>query len=63
MKYNFLGNTGLAVSELCFGTMTFGGGTGIWQAIGRTQQKEVNELMILPMFTLTVIQKKYWANP
>jgi aryl-alcohol dehydrogenase-like predicted oxidoreductase len=45
MKYNFLGNTGLAVSELCFGTMTFGGGTGIWQAIGRTQQKEVNELM------------------
>ena len=44
MKYNFLGNTGLVVSELCFGTMTFGG-TGFWEAIGTTQQEEVNELM------------------
>jgi aryl-alcohol dehydrogenase-like predicted oxidoreductase len=25
MKYNLLGNTGLKVSELCLGTMTFGG--------------------------------------
>ena len=25
MKYNLFGNTGLIVSELCFGTMTFGG--------------------------------------
>jgi aryl-alcohol dehydrogenase-like predicted oxidoreductase len=45
MKYNFLGNTGLVVSEICFGTMTFGGTGGIWEAIGKTQQKEVNELM------------------
>jgi len=44
MKYNFLGNTGLVVSELCFGTMTFGG-KGYWEAIGKTQQKEVNDLM------------------
>jgi aryl-alcohol dehydrogenase-like predicted oxidoreductase len=44
MKYNFLGNTGLVVSELCFGTMTFGG-KGIWEAIGGVQQKEVNDLM------------------
>jgi aryl-alcohol dehydrogenase-like predicted oxidoreductase len=44
MKYNFLGNTGLVVSELCFGTMTFGG-KGIWEAIGKIQQKEVNDLM------------------
>jgi len=44
MKYNFLGNTGLLVSEICFGTMTFGG-KGMWEAIGRIQQKEVNELM------------------
>jgi aryl-alcohol dehydrogenase-like predicted oxidoreductase len=44
MKYNFLGNTGLVVSELCFGTMTFGG-KGIWENIGTTQQKEVNDLM------------------
>jgi len=27
MKYNLLGNTGLKVSELCLGTMTFGGQT------------------------------------
>ncbi|MBK0381050.1 aldo/keto reductase [Mucilaginibacter segetis] len=44
MKYNFLGNTGLLVSEICFGTMTFGG-KGFWEGIGKTQQKEVNELM------------------
>jgi aryl-alcohol dehydrogenase-like predicted oxidoreductase len=44
MKYNFLGNTGLVVSELCFGTMTFGG-KGIWEAIGKIQQQEVNDLM------------------
>jgi len=44
MKYNFLGNTGLLVSELCFGTMTFGG-TGLYEAIGKAQQKEVNEIM------------------
>jgi aryl-alcohol dehydrogenase-like predicted oxidoreductase len=44
MKYNFFGNTGLVVSEICFGTMTFGG-KGIWEAIGKVQQKEVNSLM------------------
>lgn len=46
MKYNFLGNTGLLVSELCFGTMTFGGNSaGIWSNIGKVQQDEVNDLM------------------
>ncbi len=46
MKYNLLGNTGLLVSEICFGTMTFGGGGGgIWSNIGKTQQDEVNSLM------------------
>ncbi|GAA4309100.1 aldo/keto reductase [Mucilaginibacter gynuensis] len=44
MKYNLLGNTGLLVSEICFGTMTFGG-TGYWEAIGKIQQQEVNDLM------------------
>jgi aryl-alcohol dehydrogenase-like predicted oxidoreductase len=44
MKYNFLGNTGLLVSEICFGTMTFGG-KGYWEAIGKIQQEEVNSLM------------------
>jgi aryl-alcohol dehydrogenase-like predicted oxidoreductase len=45
MKYNRLGNTGLYVSELCLGTMTFGGGGGIWQHIGKLQLDEVNALM------------------
>lgn len=44
MKYNFFGNTGLIVSEICFGTMTFGG-KGMWEAIGKIQQDEVNDLM------------------
>lgn len=44
MKYNLLGNTGVLVSELCFGTMTFGG-QGIWENIGRQQQDEVNALL------------------
>jgi len=46
MKYNFIGNTGLMVSELCFGTMTFGGqNAGMWENIGKLQQKEVNDML------------------
>jgi aryl-alcohol dehydrogenase-like predicted oxidoreductase len=46
MKYNLVGKTGLMVSELCFGTMTFGGqNAGIWEKIGKLQQKEVNEML------------------
>nr|WP_294794240.1 aldo/keto reductase [uncultured Mucilaginibacter sp.] len=46
MKYNLLGNTGIYVSEICFGTMTFGGSNGgIWTNIGQVQQQEVNSLM------------------
>ncbi len=44
MKYNILGNTGLKVSELCLGTMTFGG-KGFWTAIGTLQQQPVDELV------------------
>ncbi len=40
MRYNLLGKTGLYVSELCLGSMTFGGGSGMWRAIGRLGQKE-----------------------
>lgn len=41
MRYNSLGRTGLIVSELCLGTMTFGGGdAGIWGHIGRLDQDE-----------------------
>ncbi|GAB3305175.1 aldo/keto reductase [Hymenobacter tenuis] len=44
MKYNLLGNTGLKVSELCLGTMTFGG-KGWAAAIGNLGQAAVDELM------------------
>ena len=44
MKYNLLGNTGLRVSELCLGTMTFGG-KGMWTAIGTLPQNEVDTLV------------------
>jgi len=45
MRYNLLGNTGLYVSELCLGAMTFGGGSGMWQAIGQLGHKESLELV------------------
>jgi aryl-alcohol dehydrogenase-like predicted oxidoreductase len=45
MRMKKLGNTGLLVSELCLGTMTFGGGEGIWNSIGNLQQAEVDALM------------------
>jgi len=44
MKYKQLGRTGLLVSELCFGTMTFGG-KGFWEVIGRQPQDVVNTLV------------------
>jgi len=44
MKYNLLGNTGLKVSELCLGTMTFGG-KGYWTNIGSIEQNIVDELV------------------
>jgi aryl-alcohol dehydrogenase-like predicted oxidoreductase len=47
MKYNQLGRTGLFVSEICLGTMTFGGSesAGIWKAIGALQQGEVDAIV------------------
>jgi aryl-alcohol dehydrogenase-like predicted oxidoreductase len=43
MRYHLLGQTGLYVSELCLGTMTYGGSKGIWENIGSLQQDAVNE--------------------
>jgi len=45
MKYNTLGRTGLLVSEICLGTMTFGGRGGQWAAIGQLDQAAVNGLL------------------
>ena len=44
MRYNPLGQTGLFVSEMCLGTMTFGG-KGIYQAIGAVGEKEATSLV------------------
>src|SRR5229473_1495583 len=38
VKYNQLGNTGLFVSEICLGTMTFGG-QGMFKVVGEVDQK------------------------
>jgi aryl-alcohol dehydrogenase-like predicted oxidoreductase len=43
VRYHLLGQTGLYVSELCLGTMTYGGRAGIWESIGNLQQDAVNE--------------------
>ncbi len=47
MKYKQLGRTGLFVSEICLGTMTFGGSeqAGMWKAIGALQQGEVDAIV------------------
>ena len=45
MRYKPLGRTGLFVSELCLGTMTFGGSEGIWRQIGSLEQKEAEQLI------------------
>ena len=44
MRYNPLGQTGLYVSELCLGAMTFGGG-GVYKVIGELGSKEAEELI------------------
>ncbi len=45
MRYNKLGNTGLFVSELCLGTMTFGGDGEMWSQIGDLQQTDADKLV------------------
>jgi aryl-alcohol dehydrogenase-like predicted oxidoreductase len=45
MRHRPLGRTGLFVSELCLGTMTFGGGGGLWGQIGNLQQAEAERLV------------------
>ena len=45
MQYKTLGDTGLLVSTLCFGTMTFHGGTGLFRAIGTVDQAGADQLI------------------
>jgi aryl-alcohol dehydrogenase-like predicted oxidoreductase len=45
MQYKTLGNTGLLVSTLCFGAMTFHGGSGLFKMIGGSNQSEADDII------------------
>ena len=45
MKYKMLGRTGLYVSEICLGTMTFGGQGGFWPLIGQLDQAAATAML------------------
>jgi aryl-alcohol dehydrogenase-like predicted oxidoreductase len=45
MNYRELADTGVFVSELCLGTMTFGGRGQIWEMMGGLEQKSVDGLV------------------
>lgn len=44
MKYRPFGKTGVYVSEICLGTMTFGG-KGFWEPIGKLDAKQAQTLI------------------
>jgi aryl-alcohol dehydrogenase-like predicted oxidoreductase len=44
MRYKTLGGTGLLVSEICLGTMTFGG-RGYWTNIGEVEQSTADAIL------------------
>jgi aryl-alcohol dehydrogenase-like predicted oxidoreductase len=44
MNYRQLGKTGVLLSEICFGTMTFGG-KGYWKAIGQLAEEDATQLV------------------
>jgi aryl-alcohol dehydrogenase-like predicted oxidoreductase len=45
VEYQQLGNTGIFVSKLCMGAMTFGGSEGIFKTIGGLPQHDVDALV------------------
>ena len=45
MRYNPLGRAGLHVSEICLGTMTFGGQGETWKHMGALQQDDVDGIV------------------
>lgn len=44
MHFRRLGNSGLHISEICFGAMSFTGTKGGWNHIARTGQEEATKL-------------------
>jgi aryl-alcohol dehydrogenase-like predicted oxidoreductase len=45
MKYRVLADTGVFVSELCLGTMTFGGRGQLWEVMGGLDQSAVDAIV------------------
>src|ERR1700759_3852467 len=45
MKYHTLGPTGLLVSEICLGTMTFSTAEGMWKPIAGVEQNLADQLL------------------
>lgn len=45
MRYRTLGNTGLLVSQICLGTMTFGAPGGVWAAIAGVDQAAADDIV------------------
>ncbi len=45
MRYRKLGNTGLIVSEMCLGAMTFGSGEGMWATVAGVSQENTTDLI------------------
>jgi aryl-alcohol dehydrogenase-like predicted oxidoreductase len=45
MRYRKLGNTGLIVSEMCLGAMTFGSGDGMWATVAGVSQESTSDLI------------------
>ncbi len=44
MKYRYLGTSGLVVSELCFGAMSFGS-EGSWKSVGALEQSAAQRVV------------------
>jgi aryl-alcohol dehydrogenase-like predicted oxidoreductase len=45
MRFRKLGNTGLIVSEMCLGAMTFGSGEGMWATVAGVSQEGVTDII------------------
>ena len=63
MRYRRLGPSGLFVSELSLGTMTFGGSGGIWGQIGQLQQEEADALVRAALERAERVVVTLFVNP
>ncbi len=64
MRYNTLGNTGLLVSEICLGTMTFSEGSeSIWKSIAGVSQTGADELLKLPSMPASILSIRPTPTP